>query len=82
MAFEKSGDSFEGVAFSHVEGFRYPGSSAKAKLKNQDRLLWRRELADIQVKHKLYKYTKSRVLWTTPQLSCSFAFLKMIVENI
>ena len=39
---------------------RKPGLSAKVKLKNQIRLLWRRELADIQVKNKLYKYAKKR----------------------
>ncbi len=37
---------------------RRPQPSPKVKLKNQVRLLWRRELADIQEKNGLYKYAK------------------------
>ena len=37
---------------------RRPQPSPKVKLKNQVRLLWRRELADIQAKNGLYKYAK------------------------
>ncbi len=40
---------------------RAPQRSSKVKLKNQVRLLWRRELANIQAKNGLYKYAgKSR----------------------
>ena len=37
---------------------RKPQRSSKVKLKNQVRLLWRRELADIQAKNGLYKYAR------------------------
>ena len=64
---------------------RHPSLSEKVKLKNQVRLLWRRELADIQMKNGLYKYARKTRAQVEKYISESLgdeAMRKAVIEEL